>query len=120
MTDQYTQFERLHKRVMQEVARQRLLAQHLPPTQHHARLLAEFLRARLDVIGHTPQQLARDLMMSQDITDALLDGSIPEWMISDEALHRIASVVESDVNVLRIMLKRAVPPSQIQQAHMDA
>lgn len=112
MTDQYSQFERLHKRVMQEVARQRLLAQNLPATQHHARLLAEFLRARLEVMGTTPQEFARTLLMPPEVADLLLAGSIPEWMLSDEALHRISRVVDCEVNVLRIMLKRAAPPSQ--------
>lgn len=112
MADQYTHYEQLHKRVMMEVARQRLKAQRLPATPHHARLFGEFLHARLQLRGHTSRDFAEALTLPIEVAELLLAGQMPAWLMSDEALQRIAQTVDCDVNALRILLKRAAPPSQ--------
>lgn len=111
MNEESTHFDALYSRVMREVTKQRLKAQQLPATPHHARLLGEFIRLQLDQQGKTPQDFARTLMMKPELVDHLLKGNIPEWVFSDEALTRIARVLNCEVNHLRIMLKRAVPPA---------
>jgi hypothetical protein len=112
MTDEYTQYQRLHTRVMQEVARQRLKAQRLPATPHHARLMGEFLRTRLEMQGRSAHDFAGALMLPTEMAELMLAGQVPDWLMSDEALTRIARVVDCDVNALRILLRRAAPPSQ--------
>lgn len=112
MNEQSTQFEKLYSRVMREVATQRLKAQGLPATPHHARLFGQFIRARLELRGQTPAELARALMMKPEVVEHLLNGGIPEWVFSDEALARIGRALDVETNQLRILLKRALPPAQ--------
>lgn len=111
MNDESAHFDALYSRVMREVTRERLKAQKLPATPHHARLLGEFIRVQLERQGQTPQDFARALMMKPEVVDHLLRGNIPEWVLSDEALTRMAQVLDCEINHLRIMLKRAVPPA---------
>lgn len=112
MNDESTHFDALYSRVMREVTKQRLKAQKLPATSHHARLLGDFIRLQLERQGQTPQDFARSLMMKPELVDHLLKGNIPEWVLSDEALTRMAKALDCEVNHLRIMLKRAAPPAQ--------
>jgi hypothetical protein len=51
------------------------------------------------------------MLMEDDLADALLDGELPESVISDQTLIEIARVINYDANLLRLMLGRPITPN---------
>lgn len=103
MTDQ---IEKLRHYVLAEVARRRLKAIEMPDETRQMKLLGQFLKARLQSLQQTEQDLAEKLEIKPQVIELIINGDVPDWMLSDEVLVRLARHIHLETNVLRIMLGR--------------
>jgi plasmid maintenance system antidote protein VapI len=63
------------------------------PTPNKARVLAAFIRARLDELNMSDQAFAQLLDMDQELADSIINGVLPSSEISDELLTEIAAAL---------------------------
>ncbi|MBZ0286730.1 MAG: hypothetical protein K8I30_03880 [Anaerolineae bacterium] len=92
---------------MNAVDRLLLHAAHTPPV----RQLGGFLDACLSNLGWTPDELARRAAVETVLIEGLLNGSLPDTVVNDALLVKIAQTVGYQPNVLRILLGREFVPT---------
>ena len=94
-------------------ARKQQIHQHLSPeTTRNAQLLGHFLAAGLKRQEMISEDFARVLGIKPAVAESILNGDLPEWMLSDEFLVRAARVTGYEPNILRIMLDRKIIPTR--------
>ncbi len=100
----------LRKAVVAQVRKQRELtetqAKHDP-----AKALGMFIEASLVSLKMSPGQFARELDIEPILADALITGFLPASEIDDDFVVDIATVIGHEPNTLRILLKRAIVPT---------
>jgi hypothetical protein len=112
-------FDLLHQQVMIE-ARKQQIHHHLPPeTTRNAQLLGHFLTAGLKRQGLISEGFAKLLGVKPAVAEFILNGDMPEWMLSDEFLVRAARVTGYEPNILRIMLDRKITPMRADDEEAD-
>lgn len=115
MSDMQAKFERLRHIVLDEVEKERMRQEGTPDPARQMIVLGHFISASMERQQLTPDSLANALDIKPELVDMLLNGELPVWMLNDEALHRIASVINHEPNVLRVMLNRGVQPLDASQ-----
>jgi plasmid maintenance system antidote protein VapI len=112
-------FDLLHQQVMIEARKQQIHHQLSPETTRNAQLLGHFLAAGLKRQGVNLEAFARLLGVKPAVAEFILNGDLPEWMLSDEFLIRAARVTGYEPNILRIMLDRKITPSSADDEETD-
>jgi hypothetical protein len=102
-------FEKLRKQVLAEVQKERAAKQETEIDR--AQLLGTFLQACLDNLGYSRTDFASRLDVEPEFADALLDGLLPASEINDGLLQEIATAVDYEPNLLKILLGRQIPAS---------
>ena len=96
-------FDKLHRRVLEEVERQRQNPQ-APSDPSRARMFGLFLQESLRNLGYSPSDFAQALDVEPELADAILDGILPSSEIDDAFLADIAHALNYDPNTLKIIL----------------
>ncbi|NJL54237.1 hypothetical protein HC928_02975 [bacterium] len=112
------QFEKMRQRVLAEVKKQHSRTPH----PNHMKILGHFIAAHLMRKRLSSRDLARSLNLPTLVIDLLLRGDLPEWMLSDAFVIRLAKAIEYEPNVLRVMMGRetaAADPSERFQQQGD-
>jgi hypothetical protein len=112
-------FDLLHQQVMIETRKQQIHHHLSPETTRNAQLLGHFLAAGLKRQGLTSDGFAKLLGIKTVIAEYILNGDLPEWMLSDEFLTRAARVTGYEANILRIMLDRKIIPTRADEEDAD-
>jgi hypothetical protein len=98
--------KKFQQKLMQEIGKQRALRQKTSSISTRAKLLGAFLKACLDNNQLSETDFARHFQISTETVTTILQGNIPDWLLSDEAIIRMAEMIHYDPNILRIMLER--------------
>lgn len=97
-------FDKLRKAVLDEVRRNRNNMKE--PRPNKARVLAAFIRARLEELNMSDKAFAQRLDMEQELADSILSGVLPSSEISDELLTEIAVALGCrKMDLLRLLKK---------------
>jgi hypothetical protein len=99
-------FEKLRKQVLTEVQKERARQQN--GEVDHAQLLGTFLQACLDNLGYSREDFADRLDVEPEFADAILEGLLPASEIDDSLLQEIATAIDYEPNLLKILLGREV------------
>jgi plasmid maintenance system antidote protein VapI len=110
MTDQY---EKMRATVLAKVSEHRAVQNAQDKTGKHTRFLGQFIEVRLQNQRRDAYDLAQTLNVSVQVIELLLAGEIPGWMLSDETLVRLAHATGCEVNLLRIILKREIDTTNL-------
>lgn len=110
MTDQ---FEIMRANVLAKVAEHRAVQNAPNNGQRYTKLMGNFLAVRLEQQRHDVQDLAEALNVTTTVIELLLAGEIPNWMLSDETLIRLANATGGEANLLRIMLRREIDTTNL-------
>ncbi|HLU08675.1 MAG TPA: hypothetical protein VK003_03355 [Oceanobacillus sp.] len=102
-------FEKLRKQVLTEVQKER--ARQQSGEIDRAQLLGTFLQACLGNLGYSRDDFAQKLDVEPEFADALLEGLLPASEINDSLLEDIASAIDYEPNLLKILLGRTVSTS---------
>lgn len=102
------QFEKLRNTVLAEVRRQ----YRSQPHPNHMKVLARFVKENLRRRQHTPDDLAHELGVPLPVVELLISGKLPEWMLSDRFVVRLAKGLRCEPNILRVMMNREITPIQ--------
>ena len=78
------------------------------PTPSKARVLAAFIRAKLEELHMSNQTFAQRLDMDQELADSIINGVLPSSEISDELLTEIAAAL--GCNKAGLLLLLAIDP----------
>ena len=102
----------LRKAVLNEVKKQQVVSPH--PTKHtsRARVLGMFIDECLKNRNISRDQFAKKLDMERELADAILDGLLPASELGNETLTEIATLINYEPNVLRIILGRKTETSK--------
>lgn len=73
--------------------------------------LAEFVDARLANLNWSAERLAAALGREQAFVERLLLGTLPPAQLTDGLLVQLASALDYDTNLLRILLGREITPA---------
>lgn len=73
--------------------------------------LAEFVDARLANLNWSAERLAAALGREQAFVERLLLGTLPPAQLTDGLLVQLASALDYDTNLLRILLGRQITPA---------
>ena len=109
------QSSRLHQLVTAEVNKQRQATPHPPNAGNAARLLGLFLQVNLTLHGKTPNELGAALELESELVDAILEGLLPASQLDDDLLIDLAQFIGYAPNILRIILKQNIIPSNDNQ-----
>ena len=112
-------FDLLHQQVMIEARKQQIHHHLSPETTRNAQLLGHFLAAGLKRQGLTTEGFAKLLGVKLAVAEFILNGDLPEWMLSDDFLVRTARVTGYEPNILRIMLDRKITPTRFEADEAD-
>jgi hypothetical protein len=113
-------FELLHNSVLIEAHKQHNNNQVQPENTRGAQLLGHFLSVGLKRQGRSHHDLAKMLGIKAQVAELILEGEIPEWMLSDEFLVRAARIIGYEANILRIILDRKIAPTPLDEDELDA
>jgi transcriptional regulator with XRE-family HTH domain len=112
-------FDLLYQEVMIEARKQQIRHQLSTEPTRNAQLLGHFLTAGLKRQGLTADDFAKLLGVRSSVAEFILNGDLPEWMLSDEFLIRAARVTGYEPNILRIMLDRKITPTRVDGDEAD-
>ena len=112
-------FDLLHQAVMVEAHKQQIHHHLSAEMTRNAQLLGHFLAAGLKRQELTSESFAVLLGVKPAVAEFILNGDLPEWMLSDEFLVRAARVTGYESNILRIMLDRKIIPTRADEDEFD-
>jgi hypothetical protein len=92
----------LRQTLFAEIEKRRIRA------ENRSKVLGAFVEATLTNSGRSRADFAKAMDMDDDLADALLDGQLPESIISDRTLLAIAEVIQYDPNVMRAIMGRSI------------
>lgn len=101
------QFEKMRRRVLAEVKKQHSKTPH----PNHMKILGQFVAAHLMRKRRSARDLARSLNVPTLVIELLLRGDLPEWMLSDTFVVRLAKTLDYEPSTLRVMMGRDPQPA---------
>ncbi len=96
----------LRKVVLDEVKKQPAVRPQRKKQTNRARVLGMFVDECLKNRNISRDQFAKKLDMERELADAILDGLLPASELDNETLTEIATLINYEPNVLRIILGR--------------
>lgn len=100
-------FDKLRNTVLSEIRKKHSKQPH----PNHMKVLGTFITANLNRQRRSPNDLAQKLSVPVTVIDLLQRGELPEWMLSDRFVVRLAHAISYEPNILRIMMGREIVPT---------
>lgn len=104
MTDE--QFDKLKSNVLAEVRKKH--SKH--PHPNHMKVLGKFITAYLNRERMSSRDFAYRVGVPSIVVDLLLRGDLPEWVLSEAFVDRLAQSADYEANIVRIMMRREIAP----------